>query len=291
MLAILLSTFAFRAPALRMTAVDLPSVDVRAHERFLSEVALVTPPAALENVVRLLVSEGGTVVEPGTDDSVHPLLVPLTRTDDGEVTGLLRWPAAGGGGSKLPLVQTSGRQLVLLADSAEQHVARAAVQADADGDDSAELLAELTAKCGIPYEIGSAVQSPGGVRGYVLTKVGTFLKDYEALSDNHVASGSVESALITCERCQTLFKAWGRPFAFHARLLGTLDRNEEARDTARQALQMPLWTVDDDISAICAIACTTREDLVSELKLKAAVTIASTEQPCTFTFCFVRRIS
>ena len=91
-------------PRMQMT---IDKVAVPLHDSYLSEVALTMPPAALSSVVGLLVSRGEQVVEPGRDASLHPLLVPLTRSADGCVTGLLRWPAGGGGGSKLPLVQTT----------------------------------------------------------------------------------------------------------------------------------------------------------------------------------------
>eukprot|EP00965_Chrysotila_dentata_P236811 6201546-Pleurochrysis_carterae.AAC.4 len=37
-----------------------------------------------------------------------------------------------------------------------------------------------------------------------------------------------QAALITCERNQACFGKWARPFAFHARMLQQLDRDEEA---------------------------------------------------------------
>ena len=67
-------------------------------------------------------------------------------------------------------------------------------------------------------------------------------------------SGSEEAALITCERNQRCFEQWGRPFAFHARLLRSLDRSEEARDVARHALSLPLWTFTGyHVALVCAL--------------------------------------
>ena len=121
------------------------------------------PPAALGSVVGLLMHRGETLVEPGVDATLHPLLVPLTKAADGSITGLLRWPAGGGGGSKLPLVRTTpdGQQLTLLANSVENFVLREAAVADADGSIDAQPLAALSRTNGWPYEKGDAAASPG----------------------------------------------------------------------------------------------------------------------------------
>ena len=137
-------------------------------------------------------------------------------------------------------------------------------------------------------------------------------------------AGSETACLITCERCEGCFGAWGRPFAFHSRLLSGLSREEEARDKvhmartsqlssaaallpsphrpcsrreftppsftnssrvtsshlapatrlpppqARTALELPLWTLGDDLDDVIALAGTDRAALVSKLKLKAS---------------------
>ena len=101
-----------------------------------------------------------------------------------------------------------------------------------------------------------------------MTKVGPFIDEYEGLARGHLDKGSAQAALITCER-SPLFGAWGRPFAFHARMLAGLGRDEEARDLARQALSMPLWTLGDDLAEVCAIAQTTVEKLAATCRLRA----------------------
>ena len=63
-------------------------VPVPATSEYLSNVAMIMPPAALDACVGVLVSRGEEVVEPGCDASLMPLLVPLTRDVDGEVCGL-----------------------------------------------------------------------------------------------------------------------------------------------------------------------------------------------------------
>jgi len=194
------------------------------------------------------------------------------RAEDGAVTGLLRWPGGGGGGSKMPVVRTtsSGRQLELLADCVEHYVARAAVQADADGDSDAPALAALASEAtGFGYEAGAAGSSPGGVPGYLITKVGPFVDSYKQLALKHAGGGSEEAALITCERNQRAFQAWGHPYAFHSRLLERFNRNEEARDLARHAIGLPLWTLGDDLVELCALAQTSTDELAATLRDKA----------------------
>ena len=247
MLAILVAASAYHGTAIRRgpaacVRMGVSPVVVPDHCDYLNDVALTVPPPALPSVVGVLVARGETLVAPGADATLHPLLVPLTRDDagDGEITGLLRWPGAGGGGSKMPVVRTSGRQLELLADCAEHFVARAAVMADVEGaTDAADLLEIAAQAAGLEYSAGAAAASPGGAPGFLITKVGPFVSAYKQLATRHVEGGSEEAALITCERTQACFQAWGHPYAFHARLLDRYGRDEEARADGGATLQCP----------------------------------------------------
>ena len=107
-----------------------------------------------------------------------------------QITGLLRWPAASGGGVKMPIVRTSGRQLTLLADCAEHFIARTAAEADADGAAEATDLTSLVSATGMSYERGAAATSPGGLPGYLITKVGPFISAYEQLAAGHLKRGA-----------------------------------------------------------------------------------------------------
>ena len=110
----------------------------------------------------LLVSRGEEVFTPGSDASLHPLLVPLTRSAvDGEITGLLRWP---GKTEQLPVVRTNGTQLDLLALRTDQYVHREAILADTnDAADKGDLatLAEQYCKAWDPE---AAANAPGGLQ-------------------------------------------------------------------------------------------------------------------------------
>ena len=128
----------------RHALMAIASADVRSLTYYLTEVACVKPPAELGGLVGLLVSRGEEVLAPGSDTSLHPLLVPLTRSAvDGEVTGLLRWPGAT---EQLPVVRTNGMQLDLLALRADQYIHREAVLADSAGSADSVDLATLAAE-------------------------------------------------------------------------------------------------------------------------------------------------
>lgn len=147
----------------------------------------------------------------------------------------------------------------MLASADEEH----------DAKDTAALEA-LAASCGIEYARGAAESSPGGLPGYLITRVGPFMQEYERLSARHLAAGSEQAALITCEKNQACFGAWGRPFAFHSQTLRQLDRPEECRDLARHALTMPLWTLGAELSELCALAETSIEELAGTTRLRAS---------------------
>ena len=254
-------------------ATTLPGQAILPTLYYLQETARATPPEGLGALATLLCSRGEELCTPGRDASLLPLLVPLTRSPaDGAVTGVLRWPTGTGEGAELPLVRTAadGRQLQLLATLPTHYLQRAAVLADAEGSADAAAVAAIWRDAGgAEIEPGKAAAGPGGVPGFLVTKVGPFIDEYEGLARGHLDKGSAQAALITCERSQSLFGAWGRPFAFHARMLAGLGRDEEARDLARQALSMPLWTLGDDLAEVCAIAQTTVEKLAATCRLRA----------------------
>mmetsp|Transcript_43733 Transcript_43733/g.72684 ORF Transcript_43733/g.72684 Transcript_43733/m.72684 type:complete len:358 (-) Transcript_43733:403-1476(-) len=237
---------------------------------FLREVAIATPPPGLDAAIGLLLHQGDTPIFPPATEECIPLLVPLTRSRDGEITGLLRWPRSE---TTLPMVRTESRtnQLRLLAPSATAFVHRALALAEAEEADDMDTIAAFARAAGIePAASTTNTIATNSLAGRVLLRAGPFMQEYESLAAAHLAGGSAQAALITCERNQACFKAWGRPFAFHARMLAEVGRVEEARDVARHALTLPLWTLEDSISDVCVLAGTSVDELVSSLKLKAA---------------------
>ena len=196
------------ARARQPRAAAIEPTDPISHNRFLSEVAMVMPPPALGSALSILTNRGESIIEPG-DRSLHPFLIPLTKDpNSGQITGLLRWPAAGGGGSKMPVVKTAegGRQLTLLANSADAFVAREAAVADAAGSSDAAALAELSAKVGFPYVAGDAAKGAGGLAGYLITKVGPFMSAYEELAEGHFTRG-MRAGIACCTRAGALLSS------------------------------------------------------------------------------------
>ena len=258
------ATTSQRAARMAIEPLEVPQLAYR-----LREMAMVQPPPELGGLVALLVSRGDEVYEPGEADmSIHPYLVPLTRSPaDGEVTALLRWP---GSTAQLPLVRTNGTQLDLLATRVDHYVHRQAVEAlTSDAADAADL-AGLAQAVGVAWDPEGVANAPAGLDGALLTRVGPFAECYERLALGHLAKGSEQAALIACERSQACFQAWGRPFAFHARMLAGLGRAEEARDLARHALSLPLWTLSPmPLDEMLELGQTTREELRATLRLRA----------------------
>lgn len=70
----------------------------------------------------------------------------------------------------------------------------------------------------------------------------------------HCRRGDTEAGLVTSDRMCTLFSSWGRALWFTSRLYARLKRDEEAKETARLALEVPLWTVDVPLAEVARAA-------------------------------------
>ncbi len=218
--------------------------DVKEYERYLKDVARVKTPMCLQALLLALVRGGEVGAAPNERSNLHPFLIPLSKNEaTGATTGLLRWPTAPET-MDLPIARTipGSLSLSLVAPSAISHVSRVHATADYAGNNTyaAELralapAAELTA--------GAAERSGMPLERYIVLHVGYFPDVYRDLAEFHLAKDDVPSALVTCERANTLFPGWASPHVYHARLLQRLGRAMEARDSARFALQMPLWTM------------------------------------------------
>lgn len=210
--------------------------------------------AAPGNSMRLVVPDEGIRKD------LHPFLIPLC-VDEANNTpvGLLRWPTPPAD-FDLPVVRATRRydgfQLELLARSAKDYIARTMATADASGNSEwFEQIMELgDLEADAIYKKGDVDASGFGLEKFLVLRIGPFPDVYEGLAEFHAARGDSQSALITMERACQAFPGWARSHCYHARLLSRLNRPLEARDAARFSLQMPLWTMNDNVQEIAELA-------------------------------------
>ena len=220
------------------------------HARYLREIAGVkTVPDYLSSLLHLLHTiHGEELLTPHARKNVHPFVIPLSQSPASTyITGLLRWPTAPDTLS-LPVVRVSRKKLCihLLSASARAHVHRALATADFAGR-AGELstIRSFAENSESLYSSGEVDATKLGLERFLALKVGAFPDVYEGLAKFHLAKGDPNSALVACERANSLFPGWASPHSFHAAMLKDIGRTAEARDAARFALQMPLWTVRD----------------------------------------------
>lgn len=133
--------------------------------------------------------------------------------------------------------------LTLIASSSVCAVTRALATADFSGRRAEAAAIREASSLALAYQDGEVDKSGLGLERYLIMKTGPFPEIYEGLVQFHKTKGDEQSALITCERAATTFPGWGRGHAFHANILRDMGRESEARDAARFALQIPLWTL------------------------------------------------
>mmetsp|Transcript_4534 Transcript_4534/g.7127 ORF Transcript_4534/g.7127 Transcript_4534/m.7127 type:complete len:409 (+) Transcript_4534:2-1228(+) len=122
-----------------------------------------------------------------------------------------------------------------------------------------------------PYEMGSVTELGYGLDKYVLLRVGPFPDLYETMSNNHLAREDDKSSLIAAEASNGKFGGFGSTFAFYAKLLASLKREEECRDAARMTLRMPLpslgLTKKDyvDVAKMAGYATENKEEALAKM--------------------------
>lgn len=200
----------------------------------------------------LLIMQGQTQMLPSDRAGLHPLVLPLCKDSQGRVTGLLKLPLKPA--TDLPVVRTAGKHMELLSPTLQQLIKRTAVEMAFNGAPEAGEIATAAAALGIKIEPG-AKESPLGLQKFVLVKVGAFADLYEWLANDWMSKGKSEEALITCARAAALLPEWGSLHWVHSKTIMMVGGRElEARDCARAALQMPLWTVGPEIDKVIATA-------------------------------------
>eukprot|EP00873_Tetraselmis_striata_P038859 jgi/Tetstr1/459123/TSEL_004571.t1 len=244
------------------------------HNRWLTEVAQIPAPTRMEALLRVLKAQGHAVVNPSEKANLHPLAIPLTvgqpiltsstEPTDASLVGselyvcLLAWPcAAEHEGMELPVVaMSSGAPSVrLLARSVDEYLHRVLAVEDVEGQSKA--LAEAAGDMGATlYKAGDAAAfGKAKLDAYLTTKAGKYCDVAEKLVFNHLAKGDQMSSLITGEwYMRKLFNGWARPFEFNAQHMLRCGHAEEARDTARMALRMPWWTLQQGYETTLQLA-------------------------------------
>lgn len=271
------------------------------HVRYMEHVIGGPVPGSFQMFKACLGAKGYRILSPtpmeGSRD-IHPLVLPVARNEEtGDVIGLLRWirPEAMtkvspqsvldsiGGDSELtpemPVVSSRGGSLTLLGNSAIEYVHRALAEECCQGGpgilyeackdsvsahpSSGETLVSL------PYAPGAVQRVMNGdIDKYLIAKVGNFLDAFESLATRHSRRGDDTAALITLELACRRLKGWAEAPWAHSKLLYSLGRLDEARDSARVALSMPLWTFHsvENLNEVYEMAGFTGFNLDSEYK-------------------------
>ena len=210
------------------------------HDRVLRQEAGVEPPPRLAALMSLLVGDELEVCDPRDRSGLHPLLVPLAR-DEHTTVALLRWPTPPKG-LPMPVVRAGERGMSLVALSVDQWLHKELATRDVDQDDMAGLLRAVN-RDEVLYEPGAVTLSNLPLKAYLLLKVGGLPELYYELALGHEAKGDTMAACVTADRCTTAVPDFGEPHVFRTALLDRLGRGEAARESARAALTLPIWTL------------------------------------------------
>jgi len=187
---------------------------------------------------------------------LHPLVTPLSESEDGTVLGSLIWPLAEP--ASLVMVRRGGHYAERLGTPA--HVARrAALEADAAGGEGAAEQVSLfstaaVAAGGLPYERGALAQSKLSFDQFLLLRVGPLVDAWSRLARERVSRGEATAGLIAAERASARNPGWGCCLWSQASLLRDLNRLEEARDIALSTLETPFWTIGADVREVQEVA-------------------------------------
>lgn len=226
--------------------------DGSAHAAYVRDAANAKAPAELEALVRVLEAQGCALVRPNARRGLHPLVMPLAKTGDGEdetYYGLMMVEGTAGGDAAasqaMPVVRVRGGvHATLVGKSASEFVHRAIVEEEARSDEKRTVVAAAAGAVGVSlHNHGAFTTSGKEFDVYVTTQIGKFPSSMEGLVKRHLDRGDEQSALITCDLYKSTFGEWGAPHVFISDLYAKLGRDEEARDAARHALQTPWSTI------------------------------------------------
>jgi hypothetical protein len=253
---------ATRSSALRVSASKLRLLSTldeshRIHEDFLRDVAKVDPPKRLRSVLELSSIVGEELCSPRARAGLNPFLIPISKNkEDNSMTCFIRWPTQKRD-MDLQIVKTTESGVRLYSLSADHYCHRIAVELDFLGSEKATKAIDLLNIDGELYTAGrylSLLQSgkfPIGTESelrlvldrYLLTKVGAFPDCYERLATNFANNGDATSALITCERSTSVFYSWGHAIHSQTKMMRSLGRHLESKESARASMAAPKWTL------------------------------------------------
>jgi hypothetical protein len=151
---------------------------------------------------------------------------------------------------------------------------RIACESDSQGDGGADVIEIYNEALGkgfladplldTKYEAGSVAKLGYGVEKYVLLRVGPFPDLYQSMALQHAERGDVQSSLIAAETSSAKHTGFGSTFRFYATLLKSFpNRDDEARDSSRMCLRMPLPTLGmnlEDFKQVAIMAQVADED-------------------------------
>ncbi|XP_058080516.1 protein IN CHLOROPLAST ATPASE BIOGENESIS, chloroplastic-like isoform X2 [Magnolia sinica] len=191
-------------------------------------------------------SFGETIVSPGARKGLMPLTIPLSESQSGSMTALLRWPTSPPK-MEMPVVEVRKYGVWLLAKSVDQYIHRVLVEEDANNSqESNDKLFDASSIAGEKlYRRGDYAESKiANLDVYLSKKVGFFPDVLERKVVEHLEKGDHVSALVTGEfYAKGHFPGFGRPFVFNAEVLLKVGRKLESKDAARAALKSPWWTL------------------------------------------------
>lgn len=228
------------------------------HEKYLEEVAKVDIPKRLSVLLDLLEVQDYVLTKPNERSGLNPFFIPLAKNvKNGSFIGYMRWPTQKES-MDLQIAQTNEAGIELLSSSTDLYCHRVLVELDfAKNPNVDALLKKFNAHEDRSYKLGdfeTMIKSGKFPRDtehdlkliidrYLLTKVGPFTDCYERLSDNFLSKKNDVSALVTAERSMSAFYGWGHTMTFHTKMLYSLGRSQEAKDTAGSAMSMPKFTL------------------------------------------------
>jgi len=227
-------------------------------QSFLESSANVTRCTHLPALVNTLELHGMKRVDPMDRQHLHPLVIPVAVIPaSGAHVCLLRMASASKG-DLLPVVETTGSTgLKLVAPNTKSFLVRLAVEADELPDEGRKsAVIEAANSSGELYKKGERKEKSSSLPldKYILSKVGAFPDLYQGLAFHHLERGDQTASLVAAERSAKIQHGWGSAYRFQAQLYEKLGREKEARDAAKLALMMPLWTLGGDVNEVVRLA-------------------------------------